>query len=833
MRLNRVRKDMVLRNVKNIGSVTIIAALIAFTIIPVSSAQGDRYVFQGSGWGHGVGMCQYGARGMALKGVSYRDILTHYYTGSCVEIRPLPQLVKIGLIDGISDIQLRAESGSFAINLSETPIEGAIIRAGETWTISVGATGEFIIKTPSGQVLNNKGYGSPTSPLFITGDSPGSVLRLPQNKNCGLSRLGMSTPLEVRCYSDGTWRIRVVLKSLLEEYLCGLAEVPGSWPVEAVKAQAVAARSYAVRNMGKHSREDYDLCDETHCQYYIGFDKEKDVGWVNAVRATESEVLLWNNETVNCVYCSSCGGHTDNNEDVWFGSPVPYLRGVPCPYCIDEANPNASWTVTLTREEIETRLYERGMNVGTLTYVDLSDRSSSGRVRRATFVGSAGSKNVTGESLRGVLGIKSAMVRIASQSNFAEYILLSNFSNNGAKAKVTLFSNGGECGTVDIAVPPLTRRTIRVNDYLPFKNVSAKITSDISIVSERAMYFKYGGRIEGGTCSEGVSNPSKNWYFAEGYTAGEFDTWILVFNPNKEKTKVNVLFSRDDGYTVKKQLSVSPQSRVTLCVDSIKGFEATSFSAELNSSIPVVAERSVYFIYSGRAGGHSSPGSPQTSTSWHFAEGYTGKGFDTYILVGNPSANPANVLFKFFLAGGGCEKIQKRVKAKSRYTLFLNEILPGAEAAVSVTSDQKIVAERAMYFDYAGIRGGSCSLGSTRMRKEWYFAEGYVAEKFDEYVLVSNPEDSPASVEFTLIGSGGVIKKIHTRMPARARYTLTVDAHVSNADVSVKVRSKNGIKLVAERAMYFDYWGIRDGHSARGIPAPSTTWYFAEGYTGD
>lgn len=810
-----------------------IISLIIFAMIPSSFAQGDKYVFLGSGWGHGVGMCQYGARGLAVKGFSHREILSYYYTNTRVEKRPCPQTARIGLIEGITEIHLRAESGSFNVATAQTPIEGANIKAGETWIVALNQTGAFTIKTPSGQILNNREYGGPNEPLIITGDSPQSVLRLPQNKNCGLRRLQSATPLEIRSYSASAWRIRAVVTSQLEEYLCGLAEVPGSWPAEAVKAQAVAARSYVVKNMGKHSRDGYDLCDETHCQYFVGFDKEKDSGWVNAVRETSGELLLWGSEIVNSVYCSSCGGHTDNNEDVWFGSPVPYLRGVPCPYCLDEVNPNASWIVTLSREEIENKLAARGLQIGRLNYVDLSDRSPSGRVRKAMFTGTASSKTVTGESLRGLLGIKSAMVRIASQSNFTEYVLLSNFSKTDAKARVKIFTNQGEGGEVDITVPALTRKTIKVNDYLPFKDVSARITSDIPLVAERSMYFRYAGKIEGGTCSEGMPRVSKSWYFAEGYTGGSFDTWILIFNPNEKKTKVTVHLSRDDGHVVKKEMYVPPLSRATLSVDSVKGFEAASFASHLTSSLPVVAERSVYFVYSGRQGGHSSPGSTQTSTSWHFAEGYTVKGFDTYILVGNPGTKPANVLFKIYLPRGESKRLQKTVRARSRYTLYLNDIIPGSEAAVSITSDEGIVAERAMYFDYGGIRGGSCALGSTRMRKEWYLAEGYVSDTFDEYVLVSNPEDATASIKFTLIGSGGILKEIHTRVPAKSRHTLKVNDHVSNSDVSVRITSKNGVKLVAERAMYFDYEGIKDGHAAGGIPAPSTIWYFAEGYTGD
>ncbi|MEW6553647.1 MAG: SpoIID/LytB domain-containing protein [Actinomycetota bacterium] len=817
----------------------VMAALLLALMLPLGAGDAqalqETYAFTGSGWGHGVGMCQYGARGMAAAGFDYVQILTYYYQGTQVGGWSCPPSIRVGLLDGQSAINLAAESGSFAFFTSDGDVPGAVMTPGGTWTVAADAAGAFYILRPDGSRVNDASYGSASKPLYVRGAGDGDVLRLPQNGNHGVSHLSAITPLELDLYaSSGSYALRAVLISWFETYLRGIAEVPGGWPLEAVKAQAVAARSYAVRGMGKHAASGYDLCDDVHCQYYKGSDQEKDTGWVQAVDATAGQVLVYGGGVAQCFYSASCGGHTDNNEDVWFGSPVAYLRGVPCPWCEDPGNnPFASWTVTYSRAEMEARLnYRSGTYVGTLYGMDLSDRTPSGRVRYAYFTGSAGTVRVSGEQLRGYLNLRSSMVNLGSDG-FDEYILLANPGPETAAAKVRLHSARGEETEVAVELPPMSRRTVHADDHFRAEEISAEVTSDRGIVAERAMYFDYLGEYDGGSCEHGATAAAMEWNLAEGYTAQGFDTWVLVYNPGGEAAHVVMDLLRDDGHTGRVEMDVAARSRATLYVDGVPGFEACALAAKVGSDKPVVVERAMYFDSYGRGGGHVALGATSLSSTWLFAEGYTGGAFDTWLLVGNPHDAAARVRFDLYVPGGeGGRKVEVEVPPHSRYTLSADQYLPGAEVAARVESDLPVVAERAMYFDYMGRRGGSCALGAAAGAGKWYLAEGYTAGGFDTYVLVGNASGEPARVKVSFLTNGGLAKEIFCDLAPLSRFTLNVDAHFPEAEISAIVEETSGRPVVVERAMYFYHLGRLGGHAALGMPQTSTTWLFAEGYTG-
>jgi SpoIID/LytB domain protein len=813
-------------------------AMVALVLLPLGTgtalALQETYVFEGSGWGHGVGLCQEGARGMASRGFDYRQILTYYYQGTQESGWSCPAAIRVGLLEGQGVIYMIADSGSFILYTSDGDIPGGVMTPGGTWTVAADENARFFIVRPDGTCVNNTSYGGVSKPLYVRGASGGDVLRLPQNGNHRVSHLTNYVPLELNLYgSSRPYSLRAILISWFEAYLKGIAEIPGSWPQEAVKAQVVAARSYAVRSMGKHASSNYDVCDDVHCQYYKGYDQEGDTGWTQAVDATAGQVLTYGGQVAQCFYSDSCGGHTDNNEDVWPGSPVPYLRGVPDPYCMDDSNPHAHWMVTYSRGEMEARLNAHpGSYVGTLYSMDLSDRTPSGRVRTAAFTGSAGSKRISGELLRGYLDLPSAMVNTA-RDNFDEYILLANPSGEEAAAQVKMHTASGKEAQADVALPPMSRRTVHVDDYLYSEEVSAEVHSDKGIVAERSMYFDYRGEDDGGSCEHGASSANTEWYLAEGYTAQAFDTWILIYNPGGEPAHVTLDLLREDGYTGKFELDVAAGARATVNVDGLEGFSSCSLSARVSSDKPVVVERAMYFESWGRRGGHVSLGSPELSTSWSFAEGYTGGDFDTWFLVGNPLDDPAKVRFHLYVPGGGGEKtVEAEVAPHSRHTLHADDYLPDAEVSAFLESDRPVVAERSMYFDYHGKDDGSCSLGTPQLYSKWYLAEGYTGGDFDEYVLVGNPGDQPARVKFSFLTQQGFQKETFCDMAPRSRYTLHVDDYFPSDDVSLVVEETGGKGIVVERAMYFDYYGRKGGHVAMGVPQPSTTWYFAEGYTG-
>ncbi|MHB8780521.1 MAG: DUF5719 family protein [Candidatus Geothermincolia bacterium] len=809
-------------------AVFLMTALPLFGIAPAAAA-GD-FVFDGSGWGHGVGMCQYGALGMAEAGYSAEQIMGHYFPGTAVTAWPCPETLEIILMSGATEIQLRSDSGSFYFISGSAAIPNSTASPGQLWRVRPAGTGAAQVIAPDGSVLNGQAYASPIHVDFTAG---GGVLRLPQNQNYGYGDISVARGTPLRLESQ-TSSMRAVLVSDFETYLKGIGEVPASWPAAAQQAQALAARSYAARKAGAGLA----LYDDTRDQYYIGYDKEQYAAWVAAVDATAGRVVTYEGAVSATYYSSSCGGHTEDAANVWGGASAPYLRGVPDPWCMDQArNPHAVWQVVMTPEQLAAKLAAAGRDIGTPVSMDLSDRAVSGRVRHAVFPGTAGSTTLTGEQLRGVLGLKSAMVNTVPD-NFDTYVLLANpDAAASASATVTFYGRDGAATDVHKDIPPLSRVTVRADDYLYDQEVSALVSSDQPVVAERAMYFNYQGTMSGGSVAEGVPAPSDSWYFAEGYTAGGFDTWLLLFNPDGDPTNATLELLRDDGYAASFTRSVPGQSRISIPVDSLPGFENAAFSAHVMSEPGVVvAERAMYFDYGGRRGGHAAPGATATANTWYLPEGYTAGAFDTYVLIGNPFPEAARVDVTF-MTPTGTQETTVDVPGRSRKTIIVDDYLASHEVSTMLSSDRPIVAEEAVYFSYspdAGFPrdGGSCIPGVTAPRETWYFAEGYTGTGFDEYILVQNPGARPTTVTFKFLTAAGLARQESFEVPARSRFTLPVHRYVPGEEVSVAV-SSSGAGVVAVRSMYFDYRGKRGGHAAAGCPVAGNSWYFAEGYTGD
>ncbi len=389
----------------------------------------------------------------------------------------------------------------------------------------------------------------------------------------------------------------------------------------------------------------------------------------------------------------------------------------------------------------------------------------------------------------------------------------------------------------DYAVGPHTRCTVYVNGILQNTEVSAVVTSDIPIVAERAMYFDFqgSGKNDGHT-STGVTQPLTHWYLAEGYCGGDFDTYILLLNPGDTDATVHIQYFGDQGILEEQDYPVAPQSRYSVSVDSIPGMESAEFSADITSDQPIVVERSMYFGANDRGGGSCSPPISSLSQQWYFAEGYTGGDFDTWALVMNPDATKtAKVTATFMLPGGVNKELKIEVPPKSRGTIHIDAV-PGLEAtdvSTRIDSDIPVAAERAMYFDYNNWRGGHDSAGVTAPMAKWYFAEGCTNTNFDTWILLQNPGDTDAHAHLTFMLEDG---SIHTRditVVPHSRNTVKVNEVEGMAEASFSTSVESDNPVTAERSMYFNYRTRDGGSNSFGVAAPSTTWYFAEGYTGE
>jgi hypothetical protein len=419
---------------------------------------------------------------------------------------------------------------------------------------------------------------------------------------------------------------------------------------------------------------------------------------------------------------------------------------------------------------------------------------------------------------------------------FDTYILLANPEGKSAEAKLTYMLPGGKTYQEEVGLDPYSRKTVRVDDMLVNQEVSTTVeATQGEVVAERSMYFRYRGLYPGGHDSPGVTSPGKEWYLPEGCTAWGFDTFVLVQNPGKEEAHVTATFMKSDGTTADQTLTVKPYSRYTVAVDSLPGLEQAEFSTRVSADRPVVVERSVYFDYRGIKEGHNSPGVTALSNDWYFAEGCTAYGFETYFLFMNPADKPADVTLTLSDSEGESGDLTFRMEPHSRYTVGADGIKgwESREFSAHVRSPNvKIAAERTMYFDYNGIKGGHDALGCGGPCSDWYLAEGYTAQGFDTYILLSNPGGTDAKVDIRYMLSKGTYMDRTYDVKAYSRYTIPVDKEegLSAEEVSARIKSSQGI--VVERSMYFRYGQREGGSSAPGVAGAAGKWYFAEGYTG-
>jgi stage II sporulation protein D len=248
-----------------------------------------------------------------------------------------------------------------------------------------------------------------------------------------MRRASSSTRIEVtnRTSSNDRYRgnVRMVLDKVgpianavneinLELYLRGVvpAEMPASWPTEALRAQSVAARSYAARRL-RPGVSYFDVRDDTSSQVYQGSKAEK-TATNAAIAATAGQVRKSGSAIANTLFHSAAGGATEHNENVYVSStgakvagPVSYLRGVrdrrPDGSAYDDGSPYATWsTATYSRAELSAILARDSRTaVGTVTSIDLRERGVSGRLIRVVLVGSGGTKTVSGDVFRSAFNV--------------------------------------------------------------------------------------------------------------------------------------------------------------------------------------------------------------------------------------------------------------------------------------------------------------------------------------------------------------------------------------------------------------------------------------------
>jgi len=196
-------------------------------------------------------------------------------------------------------------------------------------------------------------------------------------------------------------KIDVCNRISLEDYLKGVVscEMSGSWHIEALKAQAVAARTYAVYFLNKKSNVNYDLDSTTNFQVYKGYSSESKSG-NTAVDKTSGLIMTYDGEPILSFFHSTCGGWTSDNGDVWTGKNLPYLKRVKCDYCTNSLKYN--WKENISVTEIKSLLEKNGKQTGKIKSINL--KRSSERVTGVIIRHSSGEIVLTGNDFRRIIG---------------------------------------------------------------------------------------------------------------------------------------------------------------------------------------------------------------------------------------------------------------------------------------------------------------------------------------------------------------------------------------------------------------------------------------------
>lgn len=411
-------------------------ALLGGLLPTAAAAQDSSYTINGSGWGHGVGLSQYGAKAMALSGMTADQIVTSYYSSTQVQTLgefPLqsehqwiltdPDPLWIGLIQNTGILRFHMHNGPADLckaNDGEGECPTQTANAEENWefrAIGGGACQFYREGSPVGNPGSCRGE-------IAWEDQPNTRIHIED-----LGREYARGKIKMRPVGSG---FHVIVEVDIDEYLYGLGEVPSSWPDAALQAQVIAARSYGLqRALNYGPEESFSPTRQAQCwchmyatvvdQNYTGWIKESVLygdRWVAAVDATTGRVVTHPEAGMSTIvlayYSSSSGGHTDSNI-AGFGhsTQIPYLLGVSDPWSVSPAaeNPYASWTKTVSSSQIAA-----AVGLDTVTGVAVTERNASGSVAKVAIAGTLGGVETTltksGRSFRSALGMRSIFYSI-------------------------------------------------------------------------------------------------------------------------------------------------------------------------------------------------------------------------------------------------------------------------------------------------------------------------------------------------------------------------------------------------------------------------------------
>lgn len=349
-----------------------LTAIVLFLLLAPSAQASVRWVVQGHGFGHGVGMSQYGAYGYASHGKDYRFILRHYYSGTTIATLPEPRIVRVLIDVSSADVGFRGATSACGVALDPNRSYAARRISRSVELRSSGGRRMALC----GRKLRAAGPGQ----ISIDGSAyRGALEVVPTASDAGSLNAVNAVPVD--------------------QYVKGVVpnESPAGWPLAALQSQAVAARSYALST--QVDGNGFDLYADTRSQVYEGIESEAPQS-NRAVELTKGQVVMYGGRIAQTYFSACSGGHTESVQNVFFGPPVPYLVGVPDPY--DGACPLHSWKLEFSGPEISTKL---GAYLdGRLKQVVVTKRGVSPRIVEARLIGTGGTTMIRGDQLASALG---------------------------------------------------------------------------------------------------------------------------------------------------------------------------------------------------------------------------------------------------------------------------------------------------------------------------------------------------------------------------------------------------------------------------------------------
>ena len=355
-------------------------ALPVAILVALASAAGAAasplFVLKGHGWGHGVGLSQYGALGRANDGQDYKKILGFYYGGTNVG-QTTQNKIRVLLMEGQASVTLESSE--------DFKVGDKTLDRFTDWKVVPTSDGKV-------RVVGKGRFGSPATA------KPGD----------GFLRInGLRYRGDLKIYNRGG-SLAAVNVVRLQAYLYSVVprEMPSSWPLEALKSQAVAARGYAVRAARASW---YDIYDNTDDQVYGGLDyaSGEDPGSTAAVKATAGEVVKYSGSVISAYFSSSNGGRTAASVDTW-GGPLPYLISKHDSFDLNGSNPNRHWTVVLSPHALRNRLGAARTPADAIVTSRKSGRVARVRLERGAWAQTVPSSGLGPEWFRRALGLRSS-----------------------------------------------------------------------------------------------------------------------------------------------------------------------------------------------------------------------------------------------------------------------------------------------------------------------------------------------------------------------------------------------------------------------------------------